>query len=56
MVELFDATPQKITIHLKNGFSEDELYEEVTCKDLLHVRKEGKRKQRNYNLNKQMFI
>ena len=43
MAELFETTPQNITIHLKNVFSEDELYEEATCKDFLQVRKEGKR-------------
>jgi len=55
MAELFETTPQNITIHLKNVFSEDELYEEATCKDFLQVRKEGKRtvkrKQKHYNLD-----
>jgi len=55
MAELFETTPQNITIHLKNVFSEDELYEKATCKDFLQVRKEGKRtvkrKQKHYNLD-----
>ena len=33
MSELFNTTPQNITIHLKNIFSENELDEEATCKD-----------------------
>ena len=37
MAELFETTPQNITIHLKNVFSEDELYEKATCKDFLQV-------------------
>ncbi len=55
MAELFETTPQNITIHLKNVYSEDELYEKATCKDYLQVRKEGKRtvkrKQKHYNLD-----
>lgn len=55
MAELFQTTTQNITIHLKNIFEEGELDEKVTCKDFLHVQKEGsrkvKRKQKFYNLD-----
>ena len=55
MAELFQTTPQNITIHLKNIFEEGELDEEATCKDFLQVQKEGsrevKRTQKFYNLD-----
>jgi hypothetical protein len=55
MAELFDTTPQNITIHLKNIIDEAELDENSTCKDFLQVQMEGKRrverKQRFYNLD-----
>jgi len=44
MSELFQTTPQNITIHLKNIFEEGELDETSTCKDFLQVQVEGKRK------------
>ena len=54
MAELFQTTPQNITIHLKNIFNEGELNENATCKDFLQVQIEGnrqvERKQRFYNL------
>ena len=43
MAELFQTTPQNITIHLKNIFDEGELDEISTCKDFLQVQKEGNR-------------
>jgi len=43
MAELFQTTPQNITIHLKNIFDEGELSEVSTCKDFLQVRQEGGR-------------
>jgi hypothetical protein len=43
MAELFQTTPQNITIHLKNIFEEGELEESATCKDFLQVQKEGSR-------------
>lgn len=43
MAELFQTTPQNITIHLKNIFEEGELEEKATCKDFLQVQVEGKR-------------
>ena len=43
MAELFQTTPQNITIHLKNIFEEGELQEDATCKDFLQVQQEGNR-------------
>lgn len=55
MAELFQTTPQNITIHLKNVFEEGELQEDTTCKDFLQVQKEGnrmvERNQKFYNLD-----
>ena len=55
MAELFQTTPQNITIHLKNIFDEGELTEAATCKDFLQVQKEGnrtvERNQKFYNLD-----
>lgn len=55
MAELFQTTPQNITIHLKNIFEEGELNEESTCKEFLQVQREGKREvkrqQKYYNLD-----
>ncbi len=55
MSELFQTTPQNITIHLKNIFEEGELDEISTCKDFLQVQKEGNRQvernQKFYNLD-----
>lgn len=55
MAELFQTTPQNITIHLKNIFEEGELQEDTTCKDFLQVQKEGnrmvERNQKFYNLD-----
>jgi hypothetical protein len=55
MAELFQTTPQNITIHLKNIFKEGELDEKATCKDFLQVQIEGdrkvKRKRVYYNLD-----
>jgi len=43
MAELFQTTPQNVTLHLKSIFEDGELQEEATCKDYLQVRIEGKR-------------
>ena len=55
MAELFQTTPQNITLHLKNIYEEAELEENRTCKDFLQVQKEGNRevsrKQKFYNLD-----
>lgn len=55
MADLFQTTPQNITIHLKNVYKTGELQEIGTCKESLQVQKEGKRsierKQQVYNLD-----
>lgn len=55
MADLFQVTPQNITLHLKNIFEEGEIDENLTCKDFLQVKQEGlrevKRKQKFYNLD-----
>jgi len=43
MSELFQTTPQNITLHIRNIFIEKELQKESTCKNYLQVQKEGKR-------------
>ena len=43
MAELFQTTPQNITIHLKEIYAEGELSESATCKENLQVQKEGVR-------------
>lgn len=43
MAELFQTTPQNITQHLREIYSEGELDEAATCKPLLQVRAEGVR-------------
>lgn len=43
MAELFQTSPQNITLHLKAIYDEDELSEAATCKDYLQVRSEGNR-------------
>ena len=44
MAELFQTTPQNITLHLKEIYSEGELTEKATCKENLQVQTEGWRK------------
>jgi hypothetical protein len=51
LAELFGVTPQNITIHLKNIFTERELDEVRTCKESLQVQKEG-----NRNVNRTVKI
>jgi hypothetical protein len=41
IAELFQTTPQNVTLHFKAIFSEGELMEVATCKDYLQVRFEG---------------
>ena len=43
MAELFQTTPQNVTLHLKAIFAEGELSEAATCKEYLQVRLEGGR-------------
>ncbi len=55
MAELFQTTPQNITLHLKALYAEGEIDEAATCKDYLQVRREGERNVhrsvRHYNLD-----
>jgi len=55
MAQLFQTTPQNITLHLKNIFQEGELDETATCKDFLQVQPEGgrqiQRARKHYNLD-----
>lgn len=54
IAELYQTTPQNITLHIKNIYLESELEETSTCKDYLQVRNEGnrtvQRNVRHYNL------
>lgn len=43
MAELFDTTPQNITQHLGNIYSDGEVDKMATCKDFLQVQQEGTR-------------
>ena len=43
IAELFQTTPQNVTLHLKAIYAEGELSEAATCKDYLQVRQEGAR-------------
>jgi hypothetical protein len=44
MAELFQTTPQNITIHIRGIYKGGELAEEGTCKECLQVRHEGGRR------------
>jgi hypothetical protein len=46
MAELFQTTPQNITLHLQSLYAEGELEESATCKEFLQVRLEGGRQVR----------
>jgi len=43
MAELFQTTPQNVTLHLKAIYAEGGQLEEATCKKSLQVRSEGDR-------------
>lgn len=55
IAELFETTPQNVTLHLKAIYAEGELLEGATCKPYLQVRPEGSREIRrslkHYNLD-----
>jgi hypothetical protein len=55
IAELFQTTPQNITLHVKAIYAERELLAEATCKEHLQVREEGKRQVKralkHYNLD-----
>jgi hypothetical protein len=54
MAELFQTTPQNITLHIAGIYAEEELAEAATCKEFLQVRVEGgrqvQRSLKHYNL------
>jgi hypothetical protein len=45
MAELYQPTPQNITIHQRAVYKDGELDESATCKEYLQVRPEGERDQ-----------
>ncbi len=55
LAELYQVTPQNITLHIKHILEEGELDENATCKDYLQVQMEGqrsvKRMVKYYNLD-----
>lgn len=48
MAQLFDTTPQNITLHIGNVYKEQELTQSATCKDFLIVQNEGVKEKRCY--------
>ncbi|MFZ4635685.1 MAG: hypothetical protein ACOYNO_15885 [Saprospiraceae bacterium] len=44
MAEIFETTPQNITLHIKRVYKDGEIDEFATCKEYLQVQMEGKRK------------
>ncbi len=46
MAELYQTSPQNITLHIKSIYDDGELEESATCKDYLQVREEGSREVR----------
>ena len=55
MAELFQTTPQNITMHVRGIYADEELSEEATCKEYLQVQQETgrsvERRLRFYNLD-----
>src|SRR3989338_826084 len=55
IAEIFNVTPQNITLHLHNIYNDGELEAKATCKDYLQVQIEGgreiKRRVKVYNLD-----
>jgi hypothetical protein len=55
IADLFQTTPQNITLHIQAIYQESELREDATCKEYLQVRQEGarqvSRRLKHYNLN-----
>jgi hypothetical protein len=55
MAELFQTTPQNITLHIQSIYEEREQIPEATCKEYLQVRQEGRRRVqralKHYNLD-----
>ena len=55
MAELFQTTPQNITLHIRNIYDDGEQSEQSTCKEYLQVRQERERQVqralKHYNLD-----
>lgn len=55
IAELYQTTPQNITLHIKNIYTDGELEEAATCKNYLQVQNEGdrqvKREMKFYNFD-----
>lgn len=55
IAQIFGVTPQNITLHLRNIFTDKELDEKATCKEFLQVQMEGRREVKRmvklYDLN-----
>ena len=53
IAQMYNTTPQNITMHIKNIYKDGELDEESTCKEFLQVQTEGtrqiKRNKKHYN-------
>lgn len=43
LAELYQTSSQNITLHIKNIYSDGELFEDATCKEYLQVQNEGNR-------------
>lgn len=60
IAQVFNVSPQNITLHLKNIYRDKELDIESTCKESLQVQKEGKReimrKVKIYNLDAMIAV
>jgi len=56
--ELFQTTPQNITLHIRSIYTEGELKETATCKEYLQVQKEGNRNVQRFlkHYNLEMII
>ena len=55
MAEMYQTTPQNVTMHIRSVYQEGEQAEPATCKQLLQVRREGRRdvqrQLKHYNLD-----
>lgn len=53
IAQMYNTTPQNITMHIRNIYEDGELVEEATCKEFLQVQTEGtrqiKRNKKHYN-------
>ena len=51
MAEVFDSTPEKVPMHLRNIFASGELEADATAKEFSAVRTEGRRRLKHSNLD-----